>query len=62
MAPNGLRPGSSSGASRNFNSASIEPKEGEYFSRSQLPKRFQYRLPKEDEAENIIAGGAEIVF
>lgn len=63
MAPEGLRPGSGSGSSSTyFNANPIEPKEGEYFSRSQLPKRFQYSLPKEDEADNILAGGAEIVF
>lgn len=59
MAPNGLRPSAGSSYS---NTSSIEPKEGEYFSRSQLPLRFRYKLPKDDEAENIISGGAEIVF
>lgn len=59
MAPHGLKPTAGSSYS---NTNPIEPKEGEYFSRSQLPLRFRYKLPKEDEAENIISGGAEVVF
>lgn len=59
MAPNGIRPASNSSY---FNASSIEPEEGVFFSRSQLSNRFQYKLPKEDEADNIITGGAEVVF
>lgn len=40
----------------------VEPSNGEAFSRSQLSKRFQYTFPKEEEIENILSGGAEVVF
>lgn len=58
MAPNNLRPTQKA----YLNTNSIEPKAGEYFSRAQLPKRFRYTLPKESEIDNIISGGAEVVF
>jgi small subunit ribosomal protein YMR-31 len=61
QAPNGLRP-SAGNATPFFNSNPIEPKDGEFFSRSQLPLRFRYKAPKDDEMENITSGGAEIVF
>ncbi|EGV65629.1 hypothetical protein PSN45_003598 [Yamadazyma tenuis] len=64
MAPDGLKPSSSSGTTSSpfSNPNPLEPKDGEYFSRSQLPLRFRYKVPKEDEAANIVSGGAEIVF
>ncbi|KAK7680457.1 hypothetical protein QCA50_016455 [Cerrena zonata] len=63
-APEGLVPGKGEviKSTPYFNSNSIEPKDGEVFSRSQLSPRFRYSFPKEDEAENIISGGASIVF
>lgn len=63
MAPNGELPGSRSTVkSTYFNSNPIEPKEGEFFSRSQLSERFRYKAPKASEAENVESGGAELVF
>lgn len=40
----------------------IEPKEGEVFSRAQLSARFRYKAPKDLEIEDVLSGGAEIVF
>ncbi|KAK6457917.1 uncharacterized protein RJT20DRAFT_125799 [Scheffersomyces xylosifermentans] len=63
LAPKGEIPGgAASSGSTYFNSNPIEPKEGEFFSRAQLSQRFRYKVPKEDEIEDIISGGAEVVF
>ncbi|CCE81721.1 Piso0_002387 [Millerozyma farinosa CBS 7064] len=62
LAPNGEIPGKMSGSGRSFSSGPIELKEGEVASRSQLSKRFHYRAPKEDEIEQVLSGGAEVVF
>ena len=66
MAPEGLLPGSSSSStvsySRYQNPNPIQPKEGEYFSRSELPSRFRYKPIKDSDIENVLSGGAEIVY
>ncbi|ODV79130.1 uncharacterized protein CANTADRAFT_26171 [Suhomyces tanzawaensis NRRL Y-17324] len=66
MAPNGELPGSgSSGSSAGasyFNKNPVEPQNGEFFSRSQLSSRFRYKAPKEEEIDNVITGGAALVF
>ncbi|KAG7193345.1 uncharacterized protein KQ657_000762 [Scheffersomyces spartinae] len=64
-APEGLVPAAASAASAIVSSifkGSLEPKDGEYFSRSELPARFRYTPPTELEMEDIISGGAEVVF
>ncbi|MCH0629875.1 ribosomal protein S36 [Kocuria palustris] len=62
-APNGLAPsGAGLSGSSYSNSSPIEAGDGEVFSRAELPTRFQYKLPKEFEAEDIQSGGAEIVW
>ncbi|CAK7892015.1 hypothetical protein CAAN1_01S08130 [[Candida] anglica] len=60
QAPDGLKP--SSAKSTYFNSNPIEPEEGVFFSRSQLPARFKYSPPKQSEIDNVISGGADLVF
>jgi len=56
-------PGGGAAAATSYsNSTPIEAGEGEYFSRSELPSRFQYKAPKEDEIEDIISGGADLVW
>lgn len=42
--------------------APIEAKDGEVLSRAELPARFQYKAPKEDEIEDICSGGADLVW
>lgn len=64
-APEGLVPAAAAAASAIVSSiykGSLEPKDGEYFSRSELPARFRYTPPSELEMEDIISGGAEVVF
>ncbi|CUM45175.1 uncharacterized protein AC631_03463 [Debaryomyces fabryi] len=63
-APDGALPGSvgSSSQSSYFNSNPIEPKDGEAFSRAELPARFRYKGPSEAEIENITSGGAALIF
>ncbi|KAG2734887.1 hypothetical protein G9P44_002893 [Scheffersomyces stipitis] len=61
MAPNGQIP-SGAAVSTYFNSNPIEPKEGEFFSRSQLSARFRYKAPKDLEIEDVLSGGADIVY
>ncbi|KAK6465503.1 hypothetical protein DFJ63DRAFT_23678 [Scheffersomyces coipomensis] len=62
-APNGLVPTSlASSISSYFNPSSIEPKEGEFFSRSQLSPRFRYSAPKEIEIDEVLSGGADIIY
>lgn len=63
-APEGVLPGQTGSSQQEafVNTNSIQPKEGEAFSRSQLSKRFQYTFPKEIEIDDIISGGAEVVF
>ena len=58
-APNGLMPSSIKAF---FNSSPIEPEEGVYFSRAELPKRFQYKPLKEEEIENVLTGGAILTY
>ncbi|KAI5967161.1 hypothetical protein CANMA_003218 [Candida margitis] len=68
LAPKGVVPGSvgtSSGSSqsRSFHHSSpIEPQNGEFFSRSELPKRFRYPTIKDWEIDQVSSGGAEVVF
>lgn len=64
MAPNGEMPGQvgSLSGSLYVNPNPVEPKEGVFFSRSELSKRFRYKVPKEEEMENIESGGAALVF
>lgn len=38
----------------------IEPKEGEYFDVSELPKRFQRRKYTEEEMDAVTSGGASL--
>ncbi|CUM47465.1 unnamed protein product [Debaryomyces tyrocola] len=63
-APDGVLPGSAGSSSQSsyFNSNSIEPEEGESFSRAELPPRFRYKGPSEAEIENICSGGATLIF
>ncbi|KAI5956209.1 hypothetical protein KGF54_000684 [Candida jiufengensis] len=68
FAPEGITPGSvgssSNGTqSRSYhNSNPIDPQNGEFFSRSELPKRFQYKPIKEFEIENVSSGGADVIY
>ncbi|KAG5417835.1 hypothetical protein I9W82_005471 [Candida metapsilosis] len=68
LAPKGVVPGSvgvsSNGSqSRSFHHNSpVEPQNGEYFSRSELPKRFRYPAVKDWEIDQVSSGGAEVVF
>ncbi|CAK9441492.1 uncharacterized protein LODBEIA_P53600 [Lodderomyces beijingensis] len=68
FAPEGVVPGSVGSSSsgqqtrRYHNSNPIEPKEGEYFSRSELSKRFRYKPIKDIEIDQVSSGGADIIF
>ncbi|MDC6271318.1 ribosomal protein S36 [Acetobacter pasteurianus] len=71
LAPEGLIPGSvgsssgshSSTQTRSYhNSNPIQPKEGEFFSRSELPQRFRYKPIKDFEIDNVQSGGADIIY
>ncbi|EGW32110.1 uncharacterized protein SPAPADRAFT_61184 [Spathaspora passalidarum NRRL Y-27907] len=62
MAPNGQLPGSASGTTSYHNPNPIQPAEGEYFSRSELPLRFRYKAIKDSEIDNVLSGGAEFVY
>ncbi|KAI5950678.1 hypothetical protein KGF57_004226 [Candida theae] len=74
LAPKGVVPGSvgmsssssssSSGSqSRSFHHKSpVEPQNGEFFSRSELPKRFRYPTIKDWEIDQVSSGGADVVF
>ncbi|CAI5759779.1 unnamed protein product [Candida verbasci] len=66
FAPNGLMPGQGSSSSSNstpyHNPNSIKPKDGECFSRSELPERFRYKAIKDQEIDDIISGGAEVIY
>ncbi|KAI5958730.1 uncharacterized protein KGF55_005729 [Candida pseudojiufengensis] len=70
LAPEGIVPGSvgsssssSTTQSRSFhNSNPVDPQHGEFFSRSELPKRFQYKPIKDFEIDNVISGGADIIY
>ncbi|KAK6197455.1 uncharacterized protein RJT21DRAFT_123279 [Scheffersomyces amazonensis] len=62
-APNGILPSSITAAISNyFNSNPIEPKEGQFFSRSELSPRFRYKAPKDLEIDDILSGGADILY
>lgn len=39
---------------------SIQPKEGEFFDRSELPKRFQKRAWTDAEIDAVTSGGASL--
>lgn len=59
---NGVVPLSFSAGAAATNQSPIEAGEGEWFSRAELPLRFQYKLPKQAEGEDIESGGADIVW
>jgi small subunit ribosomal protein YMR-31 len=65
-APDGKVPGSSGLASGptigSQYKSGIEPREGEVFSRAELSPRFRYKPIKESEIEQLLSGGAELVF
>lgn len=65
-APNGLVPGStglaSSSAGGSLWKSGIEPRDGEVFSRAELSPRFRYKPIKDFEIDQLISGGAELVF
>ncbi|RLV95256.1 hypothetical protein JA1_001250 [Spathaspora sp. JA1] len=62
MAPNGQLPGSSGSSSSYHNSNPLQPSEGEYFLRSELPLRFRYKVIKDSEIDNVLSGGADFVY
>ncbi|KAI3403604.1 hypothetical protein KGF56_003649 [Candida oxycetoniae] len=71
FAPNGIIPGkmgisttvkSSFSISSYHNANPVQPQHGEFFARSELPERFRYKPVKDFEMEQIISGGAEIVY
>lgn len=62
-APNGLKPsGGASGSAGSASSGPIHVGEGEYALRAELPLRFRAKNPTEFEAEDIMSGGADLVY
>lgn len=65
-APAGKVPGSSVEAtgtpSGSQHKSGIEPRDGEVFSRAELSPRFRYKPIKDSEIEQLLSGGAELVF
>ncbi|CUM65333.1 uncharacterized protein PRCAT00002968001 [Priceomyces carsonii] len=62
MDPNPKTSSSGSSGSSYINNNPIDPKEGEVFSRAELPTRFRYKPIKDSEIDNVNQGGAELVF